>query len=595
MYAQLHTHTYKTYVIFRRKTVSCMQNNHQETFPFSNTIIMIYKQRYSSNLTRHALLNWGNIVNSQTMTSLLLFIVNVGFGLVLGENVAVFRVNLGQVHNEVDDKFLSIALDSNLLAENWKRFDFNNQRLVAMARALSPAYLRLGGTKADEVVFVEKPADQRPYKQITMSGQDWININNFALKTNMSFLFDFNALHRNNRTNSWDPSNAKLLLKFSSSCGYQNVAWELGNEPNSYHHQWNVNITGKRLGKDFYLLKRLLMDSGYNNSLLVGPDINQIGRCGWKSWFDVAWQWFFGAKRECKPVKYLRDVLQTSGHVLDALTLHHYYLDGRKAMLKDFLNPDLLDSLGKEVDAFQSRFPSKDFWFGETSSAYGGGAKGLSDRFVAGFLWLDKLGLSALKGLKVVIRQTLYHGSYALLSEDLLPNPDYWLSVLYKKLVSNRVLKVDVVGNSIKTLRLYAHCSQAGQSITIFAQNMSPQSQEFKISNLMPTVFNQYELTGYPDLTSKQVALNGQVLHFEQQLPPLLPKTVKNFIMKPYSLSFWTIEAPNSVCWIILEILTLFGSILMHRCTIKNTVCANLSLFAFSIYYSKKILFLSQK
>lgn len=30
--------------------------------------------------------------------------------------------------------------------------------------------------------------------------------------------------------------------------------------------------------------------------------------------------------------------------------------------------------------------PGKKVWLGETSSAYGGGAKGLSDTFVAGFM-----------------------------------------------------------------------------------------------------------------------------------------------------------------------------------------------------------------
>lgn len=37
--------------------------------------------------------------------------------------------------------------------------------------------------------------------------------------------------------------------------------------------------------------------------------------------------------------------------------------------------------------------------------------------------WLDKLGLAARLGHEVVIRQSFVKGSYALLDEDLNPNP----------------------------------------------------------------------------------------------------------------------------------------------------------------------------
>ena len=116
--------------------------------------------------------------------------------------------------------------------------------------------------------------------------------------------------------------------------------------------------------------------------------------------------------------------------------------------------------------------PGKPVWLGETSSAFGGGAAGLSDTFAAGFMWvfahggwsrpisslsitsglwlywlssestvgtttsaacrwrapvcrwLDKLGLAASRGLQVVMRQVLVGaGSYHLIGDNLEPLP----------------------------------------------------------------------------------------------------------------------------------------------------------------------------
>ena len=82
--------------------------------------------------------------------------------------------------------------------------------------------------------------------------------------------------------------------------------------------------------------------------------------------------------------------------VLDALTWHHYYLNGHTATLQDFLDVQPLDYLPKMFRTVQKFLKkkriAKPLWLGETSSAYGGGAHGLSDRYVGSFLWLDKLG-----------------------------------------------------------------------------------------------------------------------------------------------------------------------------------------------------------
>lgn len=108
----------------------------------------------------------------------------------------------------------------------------------------------------------------------------------------------------------------------------------------------------------------------------------------------------------------------------------------------------------------------------------------MSDRFIATFLWLDKLGLGATLGMDVIIRQTIFDSNYGLLDENYIPNPvrilpvlksnliiqlifaqDWWVSVLYKKLVGTKVLSLSNDGTTNNTIRLYAHCSKTTNNI----------------------------------------------------------------------------------------------------------------------------------
>lgn len=114
----------------------------------------------------------------------------------------------------------------------------------------------------------------------------------------------------------------------------------------------------------------------------------------------------------------------------------------------------------------------------ETGSAFGGGAPDMSNRFVGGFLFLDKLGYSASVGLQVIIRQSFFGGNYAMVGADIQPNPDWWISVLYKNFVSNKVLKLQTA-NNFGTLRLYAHCTAEKSlinkmpAVTVYGMNLN--------------------------------------------------------------------------------------------------------------------------
>ena len=210
---------------------------------------------------------------------------------------------------EVDARFLSVAIDSHLIAERWKNFDFSSKRVLNMARALAPAYLRIGGTAADLLTFRVNPPKNTKLKNIFvdetvqnstassqplnnsclcgfekrlktkffMSGRDWIQLNEFARYANWSMLFDVNVLKRNKTKDRWSSSNARKLMKFSVLHGYTNLTWELGNEPNDLKRQLGFQMNPYQLGKDFKRLRRVLNQfPAFQKSSLVGPDINQL-------------------------------------------------------------------------------------------------------------------------------------------------------------------------------------------------------------------------------------------------------------------------------------------------------------------------------
>ena len=281
-----------------------------------------------------------------------------------------------------------MALDSAVIAERWRNFDFHSRAVLSMAKALAPAYLRVGGTAADLLIFREKGSSRsskfwrerqsnsscdefcplgaidleegKKRHQFRMSGKDWRKLNDFVREVGWKMLFDLNVLLRKpSNPRAWSHKNAWHLLDFSSRAGYGDIDFELGNEPNALRHQLNFTLPGKWLGSDFGRLRLLLNRFPlFINSSIVGPDVNHMPS---KNAF-----------------KYLSDVLDYSGDVLDAITWHQYYLDGHVANLDDFTNPKTLDELEgalSEVISFVrvTKRNKGPIWLGETSSAYGGG------------------------------------------------------------------------------------------------------------------------------------------------------------------------------------------------------------------------------
>ncbi|XP_033016958.1 heparanase [Lacerta agilis] len=492
-----------------------------------------------------------------------------------------------QPAREVSPFFLSLTIDANLATDPRFITFLGSTKLRTLARGLSPGFLRFGGTKTDFLIFdpEEKPTAEEEICQNLLAKQDAADVcgfrstpmdvidqlqsqwpfqemvilweesrkrlqnttitrstvdilYDFARCANLHLIFGLNALLR--KGNQWDSSNAQLILNYTESQNY-NMDWELGNEPNSFRKKSGIYIDGSQLGQDFIQLRQLLDSySSYRNAKLYGPDVGQPRK---------------------QTQKLLRSFLKSGGKVIDSVTWHHYYLNGRTATREDFLSPDVLDTfitaVQEELQLVDDTVPGKKVWLGETSSAYGGGAPQLSNAYLAGFMWLDKLGLSAKLGIDVVMRQVLFGaGSYHLVNASFEPLPDYWLSLVYKKLVGPKVLHVHLSGEDPRRLRVYLHCTNEHHpkyregDITLFALNLYNSTKHLEL----PSSFSSKEIDEYlllphgeDSILSKSVQLNGHVLKMldDEILPALREKPLSpgsHLALPPFSYGFYVIR-----------------------------------------------------
>lgn len=443
---------------------------------------------------------------------------------------SIYNVHLDKasVLGSIDERFISFAVDAIEMKRGWRCFPMESKILHTLISGLSPAYFRIGGTAQDFVTFKgqydgnldniyqeindisESTTNCTPrfisYKYQTPFVTDMLvfdDILKFSHSVDgIQFIYGLNGRKRN-ADGSWDATNAELLISHVIKKGY-NVWWELGNEPNRYgKYGTEYKVSGSQLAKDFEKLKKI----AGKNAITLGPDVTRPKKSS---------------------LMYLHDFIRSQPDV-HALTYHQYYINQAYARLDDYVNPLLLDNFAKQIRSVLGVIKyanhSTPLWLGETGSSSGGGKKGLSDTYVAGFLYLDKLGLAANHDHKVVIRQSFYGGYYGMLDPVTRdPLPDYWSALLFKQLVGRKVLKTTVTHTH---LRVYAFCSK-DMSGDIVLLVISLHKKQTVTVNL-DTSFGGNDLIQYllepggGDLQSKYVYLNKKLLKLtdDGQLPKL--------------------------------------------------------------------------
>jgi heparanase 1 len=472
-------------------------------------------------------------------------------------SIVTVSVKTDKAVAETDRRFLSFAIDSSQLVggkwwspdpekreERIPEFDFTRPMLKKLAAALAPAYLRIGGTEADKLYYdlsdnpPEKPPAPYAY---AMTRKQFDSMTAFAVEAGLDIMFTLNAGPgpRDPVTRRWSETNAKALVSYSVSRKYPVKVWELGNEINGY---------GLVFGFEW-----VQSGDGFAADMAVAK--NMIGKLDPSAKFAAPACSFwpeFGEMGEVMPA-----IMASGGGLLDVVTWHYYPQQsyrcpiksveaGPAVMLKKERLDDVLTWQGKVAGMEAQNAPAAESWLGETGNAQCGGAPGVSDRFSGSFWWMDLLGLMARNGQKVVVRQTLAGSNYGMINDSTLaPNPDYWVSVLWKRLMGTKVLDTRIPGNETY-IRAYAHCAAdiAGGGAVYAVINLHASRETNIVFDGMAGGEIEIYLLSADSLDSAVLKLNGVELKVngDGSLPALVPVKVKAAVpfltLPPRNLAF---------------------------------------------------------
>jgi hypothetical protein len=414
--------------------------------------------------------------------------------------------------------------------------DFNNPRLRHFAAALSPVYLRVSGTWANATYFAgNDDASEKPPPGFNgvLTHDRWQDVMAFSQVVGALLVTSFAvSAGTHDGGGRWTSEMAARLLSFTQSRGGRIAAAEFMNEPNlAAGAPAGYDAAGFR--RDFGLFRTFLRQAA-PDTLILGP--GTIGT-------DARAAELFAA----------------SADGIDALSYHHYgdvsaRCGGHRAPATAL--SELWLAQADRTLAFYRKLrdrlaPDKPIWLTETAETACGGNRWAAT-FLDTFRYLDQLGRLAKAGVQVVMHNTLAASDYGLLDEEtLLPRPNYWGALLWRRLMGTTVLDAGVRIQS--GLHVYAHCQRAspGGVTLLVINNDLDAGHELRVPNDSTRYTLDAAEPGW--LQTAAIRLNGRMLEpvGGDQLPDLqgAPQAAGSISFAAGTITFLTVPgAANSAC-----------------------------------------------
>ncbi|XP_028157610.1 heparanase [Ostrinia furnacalis] len=433
---------------------------------------------------------------------------------VSGETYSV-KIGTDKYVNVVSKNFLSFTVDPKYLFSSSEKYE--SKECVCMASSLAPAYLRIAGPSTAHMTFKnstitidnnkyqDKPKKllsnllgrnkkRQAVEKLQVASDQWKSFAMWAKATGFEIVFALNNALRT-RSGTWDTNSTLDILSVAEKAGISNIFWQLGYECSNQSIDDYLN--------DLETLRVVLESFPTRGWRVSGADVTGCLRPGSRSDFK----------------DYVTLALDSCDAVL---------LNGNSSSHElERLSPSDRLRLLKLLHA-----SSTPLWLTEKPQG--------SAELQRAADWLAGLGYSARNGFAVHYRE---------LSEEELYRPtlSFYMALLYKNLVGERVLSVEL--ESSQAL-LFAHCTALRRqpvpgAVTLYGVNMDeePARLSLKLSqredggDILQFILSQDE--------DGNIIVNGRIMSQEGDIRPVVKR------VRPYKTLLINLPAKSIGFWVL--------------------------------------------
>jgi len=416
--------------------------------------------------------------------------------------------------------------------------DTTNPRLIKLAKALGPKWIRVSGTWATRTYydFDETGLPEGYFNHLHKD--QWINLLNFVkavdgkLKISVA---NCDGLHAHDEP--WHPEQAEKIFALSREMGVPIEAVEFVNEPNMLKNTgFPKDYTPADFRRDQDIFHKWVREN-YPECLIVGPSDTDPGAMTRDAWGNPHPWMGEGAADTAGIAAALAycstaDLMDGCTEKLDVFSYHYYngVSERMKAMMPSAFTPaegalseEYLGAAahtGRCFLSYRDKYcPGGEMWVTESGDAGAGGHTWASTYLEVPRL-LNEFGDFSTVTRGVIFHNTLASSDYGWLKHGtFVPRPSYFSVLLWKKLMGNTVF---ASGEAVRPgAHVYVHNRADGKEGKAYLVINTSWTEPTTVE--LPKEAEVYALTGNGSMRSRTMLLNGKelVLGENDELPEL--------------------------------------------------------------------------